>query len=197
MLEANKRKMQEGRQAAQLARRLAGELHTQAPGRPVKKMGWWHKFIVDWELANPGASHGELARLLKISEPWLSQIYNSDMFKDYQAERLKEHQVLVSESVIDKVEHLGALSLDVMQERIEAERKDIGLGVVKDAAELCLKAMGFGARAGTAAPGTETNIYIGVDSATLDKSRGLMRNAQTIDGEVEEISEQKRLPSTA
>ncbi|MAH46427.1 hypothetical protein CMI37_11385 [Candidatus Pacearchaeota archaeon] len=168
-------------------------------GNPVKKLNWWHMAIVDWELQNPAGTHKKLAKFLKMSEGWLSQIYNSDLFQDYRAERMKEHQERLSESVIEKAERVTALGLDVIGERIESERKTIGLDDVQDVCEMGLNALGFGKKhngdGGSA--GNPVNIFVGVDAETLKKSRGIMRDAQTIEGEAAEIEDTKALPPAA
>jgi hypothetical protein len=81
-----------------------------------------------------------------VTQSYLSVVINSDAFRDYFNARRAEHNGSVSKSIIERVEELAGTTLEVLNERIAAERKTVGLSAVSDAAEIALKALGFGAQ---------------------------------------------------
>jgi len=146
-----------------------------------------HEAIVDWELLNPGDTRRNCALALGISECGLSIIYNSDAFIDYRSRRMREHQALVSESVIEKTEAVAKISLDILEERFDQERKVIPLGGVKDTAEMALKALGFGQpRPGNYPPGGgNVTVIVGASPEQLAQARDRMKtiNATVVEEE--------------
>lgn len=139
----------------------------------IKRTNWWHEQIVDWELMNPSAKLYDCAQHFGKTEAWLSTVRNSDAYREFRARRIAEHQNMVSETVIEKVEGLAALTLDTLHDRIEREKDDISLGFVRETAETALKALGYGAR-GTAAPAPVVQINV-VSAESLSRARELMR----------------------
>lgn len=162
----------------------------------VKKVSFWHESIVDWELQNPDKSMGECAEYFGVTEPWLSVIRNSDIFREYSALRRGEHNENVSMSVIDRVEAVAGVSLEVLEERIRAERHSIGLGIVNDTATMALKALGFGKKQDSRTNNTQVNIVLSADPELLARARDKMRlaNAHPQEQLKEEEPEQHQSP---
>lgn len=135
-----------------------------------------HEAIVDWEILNPAGNGNECAEALGILPASLSIIKHSDAFIDYRARRLASHHENVSDTVIDKTEHLAKLSLDILAERFDGARNEIPLGGVKDTCEMALKALGFGnnPNASGGGQGNTTNILIGASPDLLGRAREKM-----------------------
>lgn len=164
----------------------------------IKKVSWWHQSIVDWELANPHRSMGDCAEFFDVTPAWLSTVRNSDAFRAYAARRRNEHNDNVSQGVIGKVEKLAELSMEVLSERIVAERRTIGLEGLKDTAEMALKALGFGQAKGNAA-GATTNVQVNVvDAQALAIARERMRSigAPSSEGELQNGRVTEVLPAS-
>ena len=142
----------------------------------IKRTNWWHEQIVDWELMNPDAKLADCARHFGKTEGWLSTVRNSDAYREFRVRRLAVHQSMVSETVIEKVEGLAALTLDTLHERIAREKDEISLGFVRETAETALKALGYGGKA--AAPPTVVQVNV-VSAESLERARGLMRGRNT------------------
>ena len=139
----------------------------------IKKMSWWHESIFEWMIQNPDKLLRECARDHNVTQGWLSSVINSDVFKDRFGIRRDEHFANVSRDTAERISGLADLSLDVLEERIDKGRDIIGLGMVKETAEMALKALGYaGPKAG---PAAVTQINIGVDANTLAESRALMQ----------------------
>lgn len=136
----------------------------------------WHEQVVDWMLENPHLTQGQCADHFDKTQSWLSTLINSDLFQEYKDRRFRQHQELVSHSVIERVSGLASLSLEVLHDRILEEKDDIPLGIVKDSAELTLKALGFGPKPSARAPTTVVTLNVGGASAeVLAEARGNLR----------------------
>ena len=148
-----------------------------AQSHQIKKVSWWHQAIVDWELQNPDKTMNECAECFGVTPSYLSIVRNSDAYQQYAAERRAQHNENVSKGLIEKVEELATVGVEVLQERIEKERAEIGLGIVKDTTDMALRALGFGPRNGgkpnDGAP--LVGVYLGVGSDVLQEAREQMR----------------------
>lgn len=100
--------------------------------------------------------------------------------------RFAEHQARLSHSVIERVSGLAGLSLEVLHDRIKAEKDNIPLGIVKDSAELALKAMGFGPKPAHA-PAPVVHINIGAPPELLAEAREDLRRLHVENTEDAEI----------
>ncbi len=169
----------------------------------LKKVSWWHKSIVDWELEHPSLMLGDCARAFNVSQTWLSVIRNSDAFRAYEEGRRAEHNSNVSKSIIDRVEEVAEISLDVLHERIKKEKETIGLREVNNTAALALKALGFGQPKNRNDASVNVNFNFGADQELLASARAKMKliNSRTIEQEPEILADGNEmlepLPATA
>lgn len=148
----------------------------------LKKVNWWHESIIEWMITNPESSLGECSRFFDVSQSWLSTIINSDVFRERLSQQRELHFANTSRTVQEKVSGLADLSIEVLEERIEKERETIGLGIVRDAADLALKASGFSPTHQPRGGNRTTNILQvvsggkgGVDAQVLAEAREQMR----------------------
>jgi hypothetical protein len=154
----------------------------------VKKVNWWHEAIFEWLIMNPEKKLGAAAKHFKVSQAWLSVIMNSDVFKERYEKRRDEHFAVASRTTIERMQGLTDLSLDILEERIDKERKEIGLGLVKETAEMGLRALGYtGPNNGTSGGKEGTSVTINITPKDLAESRALMDQRKTIDVEAEEV----------
>ncbi len=156
----------------------------------IKSVRPWHEQVVDWMLQNPHLTQGQCALFFKKTETWLSLVINSDLFREYKARRFADHHENVSHSVIERVSGLAGLSIEVLEERINAERDDIPLGIVLDSASLMLKSMGYGPSP-VATPAATINLNMnGAPAAVLAEAREDLRRTHeenTVEAEDAEI----------
>ncbi len=157
----------------------------------IKSVRPWHEQIVDWMLHNPHLTQGQCALYFHTTEAWLSSVINSDLFREYKSRRFADHHENVSHSVIERVSGLAGLSIEVLEERIKAEREDIPLGIVLDSASLMLKSMGYGPKVGPAAPAATINLNMnGAPAEVLAQAREDLRKTHvenTVEAEDAEI----------
>lgn len=108
------------------------------PGaRGLKRMSHKHLSILEFMLANPEMPLYAVARHFDVSQPWLSQIVNSDIFRA----ALLEHS---SETVTSLRVKLEALA-DVATERLLEKITDTTDGeLIADVHKNTLRALGYG-----------------------------------------------------
>ncbi|MFQ5741976.1 MAG: hypothetical protein ACE5HV_00125 [Acidobacteriota bacterium] len=152
-----------------------------------KGLSYRHEYIVDWCLKHPEGLMKDLAAELGVSEQHLSLVRNSDAFKDYEARRRAEHNETLSKSIVEEVEDLAHLSVEVLNERIESERQTLGLTLVRETADMALKALGFGSRRGDDNRSINTLVINGADPALLERARARMRAANSVPEEPEDV----------
>lgn len=146
-----------------------------AQSAQIKKVGWWHESIFEWLISNPSSSLRECAEFFQVQQSWLSVIINSDVFKEKLAERRDAHFSHVSRTVAERVSGLAELSLDVLEERIERERDAIALNLVRETADMALKASGYIGPKSPEKRGGDTFIgSVNIDAKVLEESRALM-----------------------
>ncbi len=163
----------------------------------IKAVSYWHQAIIDWELNNPEKTMNECARVFGVTAGWMSVIRKSDVFQEYAARRRQEHNEGVSKSITERVEELAGNAVEVLNERIIAERASIGLAVVNTSADMALKALGFGVRKGGDNPAVQVNVGLEVSPELLARARTKMRRVQSsqetevpmLEGEVLEVQQ--------
>lgn len=163
--------------AAHEARRNAARKDRFVPekGQRISKINWWHEQISDWMLLYPDKNLSDCADYFGVTQSWLSSVRNSDLFKEFHRLRMEQHRAEVSGTVIERAEGVAKLSLEVLHERIEKERQDIGLGIVKDTAAMALQALGYSSRSGNG-PASDVNVNVNVVSSdVLERARNKMK----------------------
>ena len=160
----------------------------------VKDLSATHVQIMDWIIANPHRSLGECAETFGYTQGWLSQIIHSDCFEALLAERQIELFGEVKLTVRDRVIGLAHESLRRLTEKVAVEQDT---DKVANAADIALKALGFGAKAAPAAVGnfTQNNTVVvnSVDPKTLAQARELMQRREVPPA----LIEQEALPAPA
>src|SRR3990167_6850136 len=89
------------------------------PALELKKLNSAHHAIAAWLVTNPGANQGECARALGYTEPWVSRVINSDLFKAYYEQLRDMRDLQEIHSIKDKMAYNTHLALDRMREKLE------------------------------------------------------------------------------
>lgn len=99
-------------------------LSSRAKGIPtmarIQSVRWHHDMIIDMMIANPSVTQGELAVAFGFTEPWVSNLINSDAFKH----RLKERKAEIVDpsimaSVQTRMETVSKMAMDKLAERLD------------------------------------------------------------------------------
>lgn len=108
------------------------------------KVNYTHDAMIDLIVASPSISQGAIAQHFGYSEGWISQIFCSDLFQKRLAERKSE---LVDPAIIASIEKrlegLAHLSMNIVQEKLEATRS---AALAIETLNLATKSLGYGAR---------------------------------------------------
>jgi hypothetical protein len=114
-----------------------------AEGRGVEKVSYSHQDMIDYILANPRVSQGELAQRYGYTQSWVSQVMQSDAWQSaFAARRDAIVDPTLTATVEERFRGITHLSLVKLQERLE--RPACPDNVILKAVELGAKAMGLG-----------------------------------------------------
>lgn len=69
----------------------------------------------EWILENPGGTLNEMSAFFGYSPSWLSQVINSDAFKHYMMERMRDVQATITMSIPQRMEALAQLAIDKLE----------------------------------------------------------------------------------
>lgn len=122
----------------------------------IKRVSYSHDAMIDAIIADPALSQNQLATMFGYSVPWVSRVIGSDSFQARLAQRKDQliDPVLIA-TIEDKLKGLASQSLDIIAEKLQAtQNPDLAV----KAADLAVKALGFGAR--DRAPTTQNNFVV-------------------------------------
>ncbi len=109
-----------------------------------KRVNYTHEAMADYIIANPSATHGQIADVFDVSVAWVGRIINSDGFQAYLAARRTElTDPILAHTIEDQLRGLVSQSVEVITEKLEKTRNP---EIALQALELGSKALGFGAR---------------------------------------------------
>jgi hypothetical protein len=120
-----------------------------------------HELMMDWILENPGGTLREMGAYFGYSVSWLSTMMNSDAFKAYAGERLKDVHAHVTQDVPAKMRALAEVAIERMEEMlVKTEDPDI----IKDSFDKVMNRYGYAPgsqRQGPLAPGgfQQNNLF--------------------------------------
>lgn len=146
----------------------------------IENVRYRHQAIVDIMLQSPEKDQNEISAQLGVTPQHLSVVVNSDAFKEYFDIRRSLHADNISHGLIENVEGLADEVVEVIREKVQKERSELGLGALTDTAKVALSALGIGGSRRGAVGGsgpTQNNFYIGqgVNPKLLEQARNRMK----------------------
>lgn len=135
----------------ELVDELLGEMVRAAPSHAptmgnLQKVGYTHTDMIDYIIAHPGCTNGELAIRYGYTQGWVSNVMASDAWKSAMAARREELvDPVLHASLNERFEGMTRRSLERLQEKLDAP--NVSDQVVLKAVELGAKAMGIGGNA--------------------------------------------------
>jgi hypothetical protein len=108
----------------------------------LKNISVRHDQIMDWLIANPALPLSACAAFFGLTQPWLSSIIHSDLF---QAELSRKKEQVFGEVALTVKDRLTALAHDSLKRLHEKVVVEDSTGLLIDASDMALKALGFGA----------------------------------------------------
>jgi hypothetical protein len=157
---------------------------------------WHHEAVIDFMIARPECTQGQIAKQFGFSETWVSLMVNSDAFKARYAERKSELvDPMLIESLETRFKAVAQVSLDKMLEKLTGP-----LGVSDDfllkSAALAKDALGYGARAIPGQGGPQVAVVINVP-AKVSQDEWAARYSSRGASQVVEVSHPDAPPAEA
>jgi hypothetical protein len=132
---------------------------------------------MDWMLTNPQRPLSECAEAFNVTQPWLSTIIHSDVFRRIYDVRRDE----LSKAITHKMAKVALKALEKLDDTLDSEELDPAF--ILDATDRLLARSGYAANNNKgAAPGTVIINNNGtVDQALLANAREKMRVVSTVE----------------
>lgn len=112
----------------------------------IEKVRYTHADMIDFIVANPHVSQGELAARYGYTQAWVSQIMSSDAWRAAMEARKEEIvDPVLKLTVEERFRGLAARSLDRLMQKLDAPQ--VSDNLVLKAVELGAKAIGVGGNA--------------------------------------------------
>lgn len=152
----------------------------------IDKVRYSHVDMVDFIIANPWISQGEIAARYGYTQAWVSTILASDAFQAKMAERREEViDPAMKATIEERFKALTIQSLKRLMEKLDAPV--VSDNVALKAAELGAKALGIGGNA-SAAPHAPAADHLAQLANRLIDLQSNIRRGVTINGQAIEVT---------
>jgi hypothetical protein len=140
---------------------------------------WWYASIADYRLANPGCSNRDVALHLGKAENTISAIANTDLYREYEAQRKQAWRARNEDILREKLTGVTIRALDAADAQLKKRGDQIPLAIARDLIETGLDRLGFGPQQGPAVVVNNTNQLAGpggsVTITLLEEARSTLR----------------------
>lgn len=163
--------------------------HGLDPSNPYQgRWRSWYPSIADWQLENPGGSLTDCAKSLGKHVNTIAFITNTDMYREYFAQRRAEWSRLHDFAIITKTTRVAEMALDVMLEKMEKQSDKIPMQVVTDVATSALDRLGYAPKPPAS---VEVNVntdnrkvvMVPISAGALEEARDAIREAEKLRAE--------------
>lgn len=143
---------------------------------------YWNDIIIDRMFADPAIKIETIATELRKSVQWVGLMRRSDSFKLRYAQRRREFEATLKDSLTEKLIRVAEKSLDAISERLDKGVAGVKIDTLSEIADKALERLGYGVKA--AAPSVVVNnnalqqIVAPVSTDELAEARRLMREFQ-------------------
>jgi hypothetical protein len=153
-----------------------------APSNPyANRWRWWYAAISDAMIANPGATTNDIAASLGKAPTTISMISNTDLFRDYHAQRRQEFQKSHDFILSSKLGRVAEKGLDLLLEVMETKRTSVPLAQLVAITNSSLENLGYGPKAQPQAP-VQVNVHqqvaVPVSAGALEEARDALRRSE-------------------
>jgi hypothetical protein len=167
------------RTTARFPRGTAGRGKVGRPPREgeerVDALSHWHRSIVDLQLEKPAITQREIAEIMEKTQPWISVVMGSDMFKAYQTERFDSFRKQKEETIIQKAGAVANKAFDILDKKM----KNPGAVTINEAvsiAKVATATASVGNSGKGNGPVTNNNLTVlKVPAGIIEQSRARMR----------------------
>lgn len=166
---------------AHVSRRLASSQRNPFEGRWNR----WYSAIADILIRTPAASNIDIAAELGKHSNTISMIVNTDMFREYLAQRKDEWRRQHDFAILSKLTRVAELSLESAAEYLEKKKDQIPLPVSINAMTSALDRLGYTPKTSPAVEvvvnndhRAQTVVVQGVSATALEEARNALRIAE-------------------
>jgi hypothetical protein len=145
----------------------------------VKRINYSHDAVADLIIGNPGMTIKEIAQVIGYTQSWISRVISSDAFQQRLAQRkLEIVDPRLMASVEDRLRGLATLSVDVIEQKLEATGSpDLAI----KALEISSKALGFGARQPAPTSQVQNNFVVQLPAKAPTTEDWLAQQAKKVE----------------
>jgi len=146
----------------------------------LQKVHYTHDAMIDLIIADPSISQGQIAAHFGYTQGWVSQVFNSDAFKERLAARKEEIiDPVLRLSIEERLRALADTSIKVLLEKLH---ETPNANVAIRALDVATRALGYGARPNA----TQINNYVAVVPSRAQSAEEWERTVRTT-SEVKEV----------
>lgn len=153
---------------------------TAQGGRINGRWRWWYSMIADYRISHPGCTHKEIASHLGKHESTVGAIVNTDMYREYEAQRKAAFRAEAEDRVRGKLLSLTDQVLDSMTEIYKKKQDQVPLEVSREILNTGLEGLGFGPKPqpGVIINNQQVNIPSNVSASVLEEARMALRSVE-------------------
>jgi len=147
---------------------------------------WWYSAIADFRLAHPGCKIQEIADSIGKSPTTIGFIVNTDMYREYEAQRRAHFQMEAEAVLRSKLLRVADRALDALDLQLERKQDQVPLAMAKEIAQTTLDRLGFAPKTAQA-PAVVVNNNVNssqvvlpgsVSATALEEARMALRAAE-------------------
>ena len=117
---------------------------------------WWYVEIADIMIRDPVATDAQIAKQLSRAASTIQMIRNSDMFRQYFAQRRQQQVEAHDQAIRNRLQKVATNSLDILLDQMETKKSHIPVKMVQELAVSALDRLGFNPK--VAAPAVQVNV---------------------------------------
>lgn len=139
---------------------------------------WWYASICDYRIAHPGCTNEEIALHLKKHPNTVSAITNTDLYREYEAQRLQAYRDRADTDLRIRMTSVATKALDSLEIQLDKKRDQVPLEVAREIAESTLDRLGFAPQRGPSVVVQNNQQVVlpnAVSPAALEEARSALR----------------------
>lgn len=140
----------------------------------------WYTAIADAMIRSPGKTQIEIATELGKSAPYVSMIINTDMFKEYFAQRKAEWRESHDHMLRAKLTDVASEGLDILLDQLKAKKGQTPMPLLTKVVEGTLDRLGYAPSSGPTvmidnSVKDNRQVNVSVSAADLEAARNALR----------------------
>lgn len=151
------------------------------------RWNWWYSAIADIMIRDPSLKLNDIAFELNKHPNTISLIVNTDMFREYLAQRKEQWRQNHDFTILKKVSRVAELALDSVAEQFEKKKDQVPLALAVETMTTTLDRLGYSPKQVSPVSvqvnqhsdnSTKTVVIQGVSPAALEEARDALRLAE-------------------